>query len=150
MQGKVFAFHAAERTIEARSIETCNTSKGPRASKDGQSLREAFRPAFHHEDLVRGNRRPCADVWKKKSRPSERRCTVDFRRGTKISLQEDQSPRKQVKRQAHRVAPSTSTSHSGSSTEPMPTSPGEIPSASGVSAEMPCDSSTRALRECLA
>ncbi|KAL3184267.1 hypothetical protein MRX96_032072 [Rhipicephalus microplus] len=33
------------------------------------------------------------------------------------------SPRKQVKRQAHRVAPSTSTSHSGSSTEPMPTSP---------------------------
>ncbi|KAL3211023.1 hypothetical protein MRX96_008526 [Rhipicephalus microplus] len=60
------------------------------------------------------------------------------------------SPRKQVKRQAHRVAPSTSTSHSGSSTEPMPTSPGEISSASGVSAEMPCDSSTRALRKCLA
>ncbi|KAL3246211.1 hypothetical protein MRX96_057840 [Rhipicephalus microplus] len=52
------------------------------------------------------------------------------------------SPRKQVKRQAHRVAPSTSTSHSGSSTEPMPTSPGEISSASGVSAEMPFDSST--------
>ncbi|KAH8032710.1 hypothetical protein HPB51_001408 [Rhipicephalus microplus] len=52
------------------------------------------------------------------------------------------SPRKQVKRQAHRVAPSTSTSHSGSCTEPMPTSPGEISSASGVSAEMPCDSST--------
>ncbi|KAH7990027.1 hypothetical protein HPB51_026492 [Rhipicephalus microplus] len=52
------------------------------------------------------------------------------------------SPRKQVKRQAHCVAPSTSPSHSASSTEPMPTSPGEISSASGVSAEMPCDSST--------
>ncbi|KAL3206314.1 hypothetical protein MRX96_040137 [Rhipicephalus microplus] len=52
------------------------------------------------------------------------------------------NPRKQVKRQAHRVAPSTSTSHSGSSTEPMPTSPGKISSASGVSAKMPCDSST--------
>ncbi|KAH8009434.1 hypothetical protein HPB51_017419 [Rhipicephalus microplus] len=57
------------------------------------------------------------------------------------------SPRKQVKRHAHRVAPSKSTSHGGSSTEPMPTSPGEISSASGVSAEMKCDSSTVAARE---
>ncbi|KAH8042327.1 hypothetical protein HPB51_021938 [Rhipicephalus microplus] len=73
-----------------------------------------------------------------------------FERAPRYLFKKIKSPRKQVKRQAHRVAPSTSTSHSGSSTEPMPTLPGEISSASGVSAEMPCDSSTRALRKCLA
>ncbi|KAH9360577.1 hypothetical protein HPB48_012936 [Haemaphysalis longicornis] len=52
------------------------------------------------------------------------------------------SPCKQVKRQAHRVAPSTSTSHSGRSSEPMSTSPGKICIASRVSVEIPCDSST--------